>query len=129
MRKAVLGLICLLGLPGAVAPAGAQDTVKIGLLMTYTGQFTNAAAQMDDGIKLYMKQHGDVVAGKKIELTRKDTAGAPDQAKRLAQELLVNDHVDILAGFVITPEALAVAELATEAKKLTVVMNATRSSL
>jgi branched-chain amino acid transport system substrate-binding protein len=125
MRKAILGLVCLLGLP--VVAASAQDTVKIGLLMTYTGQFTNAAAQMDDGIKLYMKQHGDVVAGKKIELIRKDTAGAPDQAKRLAQELLVNDHVDILAGFVITPEALAVAELATEAKKLTVVMNAATS--
>ena len=127
MRKAILGLVCLLGLPGAVVTASAQDTVKIGLLMAYTGQFTNAAAQMDDGIKLYMKQHGDVVAGKKIELIRKDTAGAPDQAKRLAQELLVNDHVDILAGFVITPEALAVAELATEAKKLTVVMNAATS--
>src|SRR5262245_15535922 len=127
MRKAILGFICLLGLPGAVVPAGAQDTVKIGLLMTYTGQFSNAAAQMDDGIKLYMKQHGDVVAGKKIELIRKDTAGAPDQAKRLAQELIVNEHVDILAGFVITPEALAVADLATEAKKLTVVMNAATS--
>ena len=127
MRKAILGLVCLLGLPGAVVTASAQDTVKIGLLMAYTGQFTNAAAQMDDGIKLYMKQHGDVVAGKKIELIRKDTAGAPDQAKRLAQELLVNDHVDILAGFVITREALAVAELATEAKKLTVVRNAASS--
>ncbi len=126
-RKAILGLVCLLGLPGAVVTASAQDTVKIGLLMAYTGQFTNAAAQMDDGIKLYMKQHGDVVAGKKIELIRKDTAGAPDQAKRLAQELFVNDHVDILAGFVITPEALAVAELATEAKKLTVVTNAATS--
>ena len=125
MRKAILGLVCLLGLP--VVTASAQDAVKIGLLMAYTGQFTNAATQMDDGIKLYMKQNGDVVAGKKIELIRKDTAGAPDQAKRLAQELLVNDHVDILAGFVITPEALAVAELATEAKKLTVVMNAATS--
>ena len=55
MRKAILGLVCLLGLPGAVVTASAQDTVKIGLLMAYTGQFTNAAAQMDDGIKLYMK--------------------------------------------------------------------------
>jgi branched-chain amino acid transport system substrate-binding protein len=60
---------------------------------------------------------------RRSNLIRKDTAGAPDQAKRL----VVNDHVDILAGFVITPEALAVAELATEAKKLTVVMNAATS--
>jgi hypothetical protein len=123
MHRAILGLICLLGLVGAIATARAEDTVKIGLLMAYTGQFTDAAAQMDDGIKLYIKQHGDFVAGKRIELVRRDTAGAPDQAKRLAQELLVNDHVDILAGFVITPEALAVAQLATEAKKLMVVMN------
>jgi branched-chain amino acid transport system substrate-binding protein len=127
MRKAILGLICLLSLPGVFSAAGAQEVVKIGLLMTYTGQFTDAAAQMDNGIKLYMKEHGDIVAGKKIELIRKDTAGAPDQARRLAQELLVNDQADILAGFVITPEALAVAELSAEAKKLTVVMNAATS--
>jgi len=127
MRKAILGLICLLGLPGAVAPAGAQDTIKIGLLMTYTGQFTNAAAQMDDGIKLYMKQHGDVVAGKKIEIIRKDTGGAPDVAKRLAQDLIVTNNVDVLAGFVLTPEALTVADLSSEAKKFMVVMNAATS--
>jgi branched-chain amino acid transport system substrate-binding protein len=79
---------------------------------------------MDDGIKLYIKEHGDVVAGRKIELIRRDTAGAPDAAKRLAQELIVNDKVDILAGFVLTPEALAVADLSAEAKKFMVVMNA-----
>jgi branched-chain amino acid transport system substrate-binding protein len=94
---------------------------------TYTGQFTDAAAQMDNGIKLYMKEHGDVVAGRKIELIRKDTAGAPDAAKRLAQEMIVNDNVDILAGFVITPEALSVADLSAEAKKFMVVMNAATS--
>ena len=108
-------------------PAYAQQVVKIGLIMTYTGQFTDPAAQMDNGIKLYLKQHGDVVAGKKIEIIRKDSAGAPDAARRLAQELIVRDNVDLLAGFVITPEALAVADLATEAKKLTVVMNAATS--
>jgi branched-chain amino acid transport system substrate-binding protein len=127
MRKAILGLFCLVALHAATFSASAQQTVKIGLLMTYTGQFTDAAAQMDNGIKLYMKQRGDLVAGKKIELIRKDTAGAPDQAKRLAQELLVNDNADILAGFVITPEALAVAQLSAEAKKLMVVMNAATS--
>ena len=103
------------------------DTVKIGLIMTYTGQFTDAAAQMDNGIKLYMKQHGDTVAGKKIEIIRKDDGGAPDNAKRIAQDLIVNDHADVLAGFVITPEALTVADISAQAKKLMVVMNAATS--
>jgi branched-chain amino acid transport system substrate-binding protein len=111
----------------ALAPAHAQTAVKIGLIMTYTGQFADPAAQMDDGIQLYMKQRGDTVAGKKIELIRKDTAGAPDAAKRLAQEFIVNDNVDILAGFVITPEAMAVGDLSAEAKKFMVVMNAATS--
>jgi branched-chain amino acid transport system substrate-binding protein len=111
------------------APACAQTPLKVGLIMTYTGQFTDAAAQMDDGIQLYVKQHGDTVAGRKIELIRKDTAGAPDAAKRLAQELLVNDAVDILAGFVITPEALSVADLSRDTKKFMVVMNAASSSI
>jgi branched-chain amino acid transport system substrate-binding protein len=127
MRKAILAICCFALLQVIALSAHAQQAVKIGLLMTYTGQFTEAAAQMDNGIKLYMKQHGDMVAGKKIELIRKDTAGAPDAAKRIAQELLVNDNVDILAGFVITPEALAVANLSVETKKFMVVMNAATS--
>ena len=110
-----------------VVPAHAQQTVKIGLIMTYSGQFTDPAAQMDNGIKLYMKQHGDVVAGRKIEIIRRDTGGAPDAAKRLAQELIVRENVDMLAGFVLTPEALAVGDLSAEAKKFMVVMNAATS--
>ena len=87
MRTMLLRLCCLAALPFiAVAvqtpPAQAEDTVKVGLIMTYTGQFTDAATQMDNGIKLYMKQHGDTVAGKKIEIIRKDDGGAPDNAKR-----------------------------------------------
>ena len=74
-----------------------------------------------------MKQHGDVVAGKKIEIIRKDTGGAPDVAKRLAQDLIVTNNVDVLAGFVLTPEALTVADLSSEAKKFMVVMNAATS--
>lgn len=126
MRKALVGFCWLVSLC-AFVPAHAQQVVKIGLIMTYTGQFTDPAAQMDNGIKLYMKQHGDVVAGKKIEILRRDTAGTPDAAKRLAQELIVRDKVDILAGFVITPEALTVADLSAEAKKFMVVMNAATS--
>jgi branched-chain amino acid transport system substrate-binding protein len=108
--------------------AGAQETVKVGLIMTYSGQFADAAVQIDNGIKLYMKQHGDAVAGKKIELIRKDTGGiAPDVAKRLAQELVVRDKVDILAGFVTTPNTLAAADVSDQAKKFMVIMNAATS--
>ncbi len=127
MRKLLASLCCSIGFLFVPFSANAQQTVKVGLIMTFTGQFTDAAAQMDNGIKLYMKEHGDVVAGKKIELIRRDTAGAPDAAKRLAQEMIVNDNIDILAGFVITPEALTVADLSAEAKKFMVVMNAATS--
>jgi branched-chain amino acid transport system substrate-binding protein len=110
------------------ASASAQQTVKIGLIMPYSGQFADASTQMDNGIKLYVQQHGDTVAGKKLEFIRKDTGGiAPDVAKRLAQELVVRDKVDILAGFVLTPNALAAAAVSEEAKKFMVVMNAATS--
>ncbi len=96
--------------------------------MAFSGQFADTSAQIDNGIKLYMKQHGDTVAGKKIEIIRKDTGGPnPDVAKRLAQELVVRDGVDILAGFALTPEALAVADVSAEAKKFMVIMNAATS--
>lgn len=112
----------------AVTSANAQQTVKIGLIMAYSGQFADAATQMDNAIKLYVKQHGDTVAGKKIEIIRKDTGGPnPDVAKRLAQELVVRDKVDILAGFVLTPEAFGAGDVSAEAKKLMVVMNAATS--
>ena len=111
------------------ATAGhAEGTVKIGLIISYSGQFADTAAQMDNGIKLYVKQHGDTVAGKKIEFVRKDTGGiAPDVAKRLAQELVVRDHADIIAGFALTPNALAAGDVSAEAKKFMVVMNAATS--
>ena len=75
-----------------------------------------------------MKQHGDTVAGKKIEIIRKDTGGpAPDVAKRLSQELVVRDNVDVLAGFVLTPNALAASDVSAQAKKFMVIMNAATS--
>lgn len=108
--------------------SSAQDTIKIGVISAYSGQFADTANQIDNGIKLYMKQHGDKVAGKKIEIIRKDTGGPnPDVAKRLAQELIVRDKADILAGFTLTPEALGAAGVSAEAKKLQVVMNAATS--
>lgn len=108
--------------------AMAQETVKIGVLLPYSGPFADAANQLQAGIDLYIQKHGDEVAGKKIEIIRKDTGGPnPDVAQRLAQELVVRDQVDILAGFALTPEALGAAEIADQAKKLLVVMNAATS--
>jgi branched-chain amino acid transport system substrate-binding protein len=109
-------------------PAIAEDTIKIALIMCYSGQFADTATQMDDAIKLYVKQNGDTVAGKKIELLRKDTGGiAPDVAKRLAQEAIVRDHADILGGWILTPNALAAADVSAQAQKFMVVMNAATS--
>ena len=128
MRKTVLGLLGLATALFVATGANAQNTVKIGLIMAYSGQFADTAAQIDNGVKLYMKQHGDTVAGKKIELIRKDTGGPnPDVAKRLAQELVVRDGADILAGFTLTPEALAASDVSAEAKKFMVIMNAATS--
>src|SRR5262249_55046340 len=128
MRRILIGLGSLAAVLFAVVPAGAQAPVKIGLIMPYSGQFADTAAQMDNAIKLYVKQHGDTVAGRKIEFIRRDTGGvAPDVAKRLAQELVVRDEVDVLAGFILTPNALAAADVSAEAKKLMVVMNAATS--
>ena len=110
------------------AAAHAQQPIKIGIILPYTGQFADGATQLDNAIKLYVKQHGDTVAGHKLEFVRKDTGGiAPDVAKRLAQELVVRDKVDILAGFLLTPNALAAGDVSAEAKKFMVVMNAATS--
>ncbi len=112
----------------AVSPVQAQSTVKIGVILPYSGPLADTATQMDGGIKLFMQRHGDTVAGKKIEIIRKDTGGiAPDVARRLAQELVVRDGVDILTGFVLTPNALAAAAVSEQAKKPMVIMNAATS--
>jgi branched-chain amino acid transport system substrate-binding protein len=112
----------------AMHAACAQDTIKVGLIASFSGPFASVGQQIEAGIKTYMKQHGDAVAGKKIEIVVKDTTGpSPDIAKRLAQELVVRDKVDFLAGFGLTPEALAVAPIATDAKKPMIVMNAATS--
>ena len=108
--------------------AAAQQTIKIGMINVLSGQFADAGAQLDNGAKTYMKMHGDTVAGKKIELVAKDNGGiAPDVAKRLAQEAIVREKVDILAGFDLTPNALAAADVSAEAKRFMVVMNAATS--
>ena len=120
--KTLLGLTAALVVTSA---AHAQGTIKIGLIEPYSGQFADAATQQDNAIKLFMKQNGDTVAGKKIEIIRKDVGGInPPVAKRLAQELITRDKVDLLAGFVLTPNAMAAGDVSKEAKKFMVVMNA-----
>jgi branched-chain amino acid transport system substrate-binding protein len=111
--------------PGAVA----QDIVKIGLILPMTGQQSSTGKQIDAAVNLYMAQHGNTVAGKKIEVILKDDTSVPDVTKRLAQELVVNDKVAILAGFGITPSAMATAPIATQAKVPEVVMAAGTSSI
>jgi branched-chain amino acid transport system substrate-binding protein len=109
----------------------AADPVKIGLVLPMSGPFAAYGKQIEHGVKLYLAINGDTYGGRKVELIVKDdspgTSG--DVSKRLAQELVVKDKVDILAGFGLTPSAFAVAPLATEAKKPMVVMNAATSAV
>jgi len=128
IASGLLGGLALAALAAWAPSAHAADTIKIGFVAEFSGAFADASREMDDGIKLYMKEHGDTVAGKKIEIIRRDTGGPkPEEAKRLAQELIVRDNVDFLMGFVVTPNALAVADVITQAKKPTVIMNAATS--
>lgn len=108
----------------------AQDgAFKIGLILPMTGQQASTGRQIEAAAKLYMAQHGDTVAGKKVQLIIKDDTSVPDVTKRLAQELVVNDKVNVLAGFGITPSAFATAPIATQSKTPMVVMAAGTSSI
>jgi len=110
--------------------AGAEESkFKIGLIVPMTGQQATTGRQIEAAARLYMAQNGDTVAGRKIELIVKDDTSIPDVTKRLAQELVVNDKVNVLAGFGITPSALATAPIATQSKTPQVVMAAATSSI
>ena len=108
----------------ASGAARAEDVFKIGLIVPMTGGQASTGKQIDNAIKLYMQQNGDTVAGKKIQVILKDDAALPDNTKRLAQELIVNDKVNVIAGFGVTPAAFAAAPLATQGKIPEVVMAA-----
>jgi branched-chain amino acid transport system substrate-binding protein len=122
-KVAMIGLAAA-ALLVATAGARAQSTVKIGAILPMTGPQQSTGVQISAAIRLYLAQHGDTVAGKKIEVVYRDSGALAENAKRLAQELIVNDKVNLLAGFGVTPTALAVAPLATEAKVPEVVMAA-----
>src|SRR5690606_5334315 len=115
----------------AVAPSiSAEEVVKVGFITSLTGPFAEFGQQMQAGVKTYQAMHGDTVAGKRVEIIFKDTGGAnPEVAKRHAQELLVREKVNFLAGFVFTPSALASAPIATQGKVPMVVMNAAGENL
>jgi branched-chain amino acid transport system substrate-binding protein len=106
----------------------AADPVKIGLVLPLTGPFASTGRQIEAACRLYMARNGDTVAGRKIELVVKDDTGlAPETTKRISQELIVQDHVQVLAGFGLTPLALAAAPVATEARVPMIVMAAATS--
>ena len=115
----------------AAAPLGAnaQEPIRIGLVLPMTGPFASTGRQVEAGARLYLAQNGDTVAGRKVELILRDDAGTADTTRRIAQELVVNDKVTALAGFGLTPLALATAPIATQAKTPMVVMAAATSSI
>jgi branched-chain amino acid transport system substrate-binding protein len=128
MRHMMISAGAALAATLTAGAANAQQPVKIGVVMSFSGQFADPGAQIDNGIKLYMKQNGDTVAGRKIEIIRKDSGGiAPDVAKRLSQEVIVRDGAEILAGYDLTPNALAAADVSVQAKRFMVNMNAATS--
>jgi branched-chain amino acid transport system substrate-binding protein len=124
LRISLASALALIFGAAAAGDALAQDSVKIGLILPMTGQQTSTGKQIDAAVRLYQQQNGTTVAGKKVEVILKDDAAVPDTAKRLAQELIVNDKVNFVAGFGVTPTALAVAPLATQAKVPEIVMAA-----
>ena len=104
MRKQILlGLLAALGTGFGVSAAFGQETLKIGLIVPLTGGQASTGKQLDNAVKLYMRQNGDIVAGRKIEVIVRDDAAIPDNTKRIALELIVNDKVQIIAGFGVTP--------------------------
>src|SRR5512133_2847664 len=128
LRQRVIGITLAAAFS---ATAWAADPVKLGLGLPMSGPFAAYGKQIEHGVKLYLATKGDTFGGRKVELIVKDDAPGTsgDVSKRLAQELVVKDKVDILAGFGLTPSAFAVAPLATEAKRPMVVMNAATSSV
>jgi len=126
---ATLTLACL-GAFGALSAQAADEPLRIGLIATYSGPYADYGRQFDAGVALYLKEHGGKIAGRPVEVIKKDTAGpAPDAAKRIAQELVVRDKVSVLTGLDFSPNAYAVAAIATQAKIPTLVMNAASSAI
>jgi branched-chain amino acid transport system substrate-binding protein len=112
------------------APARAEDTIKIGVIAQFSGMFGDFGQQIGNGIETYVREHGDHVAGKKIEILKRDQAGPnPERAKQLAQELITRDKVNFITGIDFSPTAFAIAPLITQSKTPAMVMNAATMSI
>ncbi len=127
MRRNLLRVLGALAAASSLPALAQQETLKVGLVLPMTGPFATTGIQLLAGARLYLAQHGDQVAGRKVELIVKDDAGVADVSKRLSQELVVQDKVVALGGYGLSPLALAVAPLATQSKTPTVVMAAAAS--
>jgi len=111
-------------------PAQAADPLKIGLIATFSGPYADYGRQFESGMQLYLKQHDGKIAGRTVEIIKKDTGGAaPDVAKRVATELIVRDKVQFLTGLDFSPNAFSVGTVATQAKIPTIVTNASASAI
>jgi len=113
----------------AMPAAAGDDPFRIGLILPMTGPFASTGREIDAAVRLYVAQHGETVAGRRIEVVLKDDGGVADATKRIAQELIVHDKVSVLAGFGLTPLALATAPLTVRAKVPMVVMAAATSAI
>ncbi|MDB5933059.1 MAG: transporter substrate-binding protein [Massilia sp.] len=130
MKLKTLACVALAVLPLASNLAHAQDTIKIGVIAALTGPFANTGKPFEDGIKTYLQQHGDRVGNKKLEVIYRDDGGTnSEMSKRAAQELISRDKVSFLIGFSLTPSAMAVAPIATQAKIPMIVMNAVTTGI
>jgi len=124
-RRVLRGAAVAVAMVLLASPALAADPLKIGLILPLTGPFASTGRQIEAAARLYIAKNGDTVAGRKVELIVKDDTGlAPETTKRIAQELVVQNKVTVLAGFGLTPLALAAAPVATEAKVPMIVMAA-----
>ena len=126
-RTQILAAATIAAMMTGNLPALAQQVVKVGLILPMTGQQASTGRQLEAGAKAFLAQRGNMVAGKKIELVIKDDTGVADVSKRLAQELVVNDKVAVLGGFGLTPIAMAVGPVASQAKVPAVIMTAATS--
>ena len=123
------GATAIITLLANTALAADTGPIKIGLILPMTGQQASTGRQIDAAVKLWVAQNGTKIAGRTVEIILKDDGAVPDATKRIAQELIVNDKVTVIAGFGITPTALATAPLGTQSKTPLVVMAAATSSI
>ena len=129
MSKAWLAALWAAGLMAVTAAPASAETVKVGVIAPFSGPFARWGEQFQQAIKVYQKQHGESVSGNTIEVIYRDSGGPdPARAKQLAEELILRENVQFIGGFTFTPNALAVADLVTEAKMPTIIFNASTAA-